>query len=53
VVSTNPLANQDPDGVDVPPPYPSELRSIQATIRVQDRTAQAIQQISIIHSLVD
>ncbi|XZE21626.1 PulJ/GspJ family protein [Pirellulaceae bacterium SH449] len=53
VVSANPLANQDPDGVDVPPPYPSELRSIQATIRVQDRTAQAIQQISVIHSLVD
>jgi hypothetical protein len=53
VVSNNPLENIDPLGVDVPPAYPSELRSIQATIRIQDRTAQALQQISVIHSLVD
>ena len=38
---------------DSPPPFPSFLTSIQATIRVEDVTAGAIQQISIIQSLKD
>jgi len=38
---------------DCPPPFASSLSSIQATIRVEDVTAGAIQQISIIQSLKD
>jgi hypothetical protein len=38
---------------DCPPPFPSALSSIQATIRVEDMTAGTIQQISIIQSLKD
>lgn len=53
LIPSAPPFDQDPLEVDVPPSYPSELRSIQATIRIQDRTAQALQQISVIHSLVD
>lgn len=53
LIASTPPFDQDPIGVDVPPAYPSELKSIQATIRIQDRTAQALQQISVIHSLVD
>jgi hypothetical protein len=43
----------DPVGGDVTPPYPSELKSIQATIRIQDVGAQTLQQVSIIHALSD
>ncbi len=47
-----PSITQDPLVSDVPPPYPSKLTSIQATIRVEDTTASNLQQLSLIHGLV-
>lgn len=50
---TVPVLATDPTIEDVPPPFPADLRSIQANIRVEDITAGVIQQVSLIESLKD
>lgn len=50
---TVPVLGTDPTIEDVPPPFPADLKSIQANIRVEDITAGVIQQVSLIESLKD